>query len=120
MTHVDYDSSDTLSDKTASPLPCQMGSMDVFEVASGPAVHNFAIDPLLLQDFQQGYGGFEQYTGEFVGGGGCGGGVDADMQYLAAGNGAYHGMSEFQVQYGHGHHGEMRQYGETWLPNGLA
>lgn len=89
--------------------------MDVFEVSSGHAPDNFAIDPLLLQDFQQGYGRFEQYTGEYVGAGG-----DADMQYLAAGNEMYHGTGQFQTPYAHGHHGEMRQYTESWLPNGLA
>ncbi|EFY86108.1 hypothetical protein MAC_07842 [Metarhizium acridum CQMa 102] len=117
---ADYDSSDTLSDKTVSPVPWRMGSLDVFDAAPASAAANFAIDPLLLlhiHDDAQQYAGFEHYTsGEFLAG------MDVDTQGLATGTDMYHGLQAdaSYVSLGNGDDQSLRQCELRWLPNGLA
>lgn len=117
MSPADYDSSDTLSDKTASPLPCQLGTMDVFDTMPGTSLDNFAIDPLLLQDVQQ-YNGFENYLGVFSST------ADADMQYYVAGEGVYDGMQaesfHAPCEFGNEHGQSVGRCDQRWYPNGLA
>ncbi|EFY99890.1 Zn(2)-Cys(6) zinc finger domain protein [Metarhizium robertsii] len=117
---ADDDSSDTLSDKTVSPVPWQTGPQDVFDAAAASAAANFAIDPLLLQhvhESAQHYAGLEHYAGdEFLFG------VDVDMQCPVTGTDMYHDMhgDAFHVPLGNGDDESLWQCGLRWLPNGPA
>ncbi|OAA38824.1 hypothetical protein NOR_06477 [Metarhizium rileyi] len=125
---ADYDSSDTLSDKTVSPVPWHTRSLDVFDADAGSALagapDELAIDPLLLQgvqDIVQPYAEFGLYLDDGFAGMG---GADVDMQYLvAAGTGFDHGVQQggaYHVPFATADDESLRQCGLRWLPNQLA